>query len=127
MKLGEAWRKAAVAVLLLLAIVLAGCVKNNVLNVDRSLDTSCIWNRNCEWISKNCCPPTSGAHWECMNPNKFDVNTRCDTDTNGNIIPLRGDGCNEIDSPKPEDKFCRCVKQFCTQVTVDGAGPEHWR
>ena len=63
---------------------------------------SCENNKECEWVSVNCCPPNAGAQWECVNADEFELDCSDEEDQ----------VCPQVMSPKPEES-CQCTEGEC--------------
>ncbi len=94
--------------LLISILVVSGCeetvkgtINKNNTNSRIKLSQSCTSNDECEWISTNCCPESSGAHWACIS--KVESVLNCSPD----VI------CPTVESPKPIE-ICECVDNKCS-------------
>jgi len=90
-------------VLAIIGIVLvSGCVGQTELSIvdDNDIVMSCQSNRDCEWVSTNCCPESGGAYWQCINV------------AESMISCPEGGGCYQFVSPKPETG-CFCLDNQC--------------
>jgi len=64
---------------------------------------SCDSNKDCGWVSTNCCTENAGAEWQCVNKAESIIECRENT------------VCPEVLSPAPETK-CSCVENVCTEI-----------
>jgi len=95
-------------VLLLVVLIVSGCDKSveDTINSNNTssrikLSQSCSSNNECEWISTNCCPESSGAQWACLS--KVESVITCSPE----VI------CPTVESPKPTE-VCECVNNKCS-------------